>query len=95
MSASDGGFPGHLKGSYTGERGDPARFIVPITISTGSTGLPDGACRAIQSISSGTISFMDPSGSTIDNFPIRAFENPIGVKAIYSSVGTTAIWALY
>lgn len=70
-------------------------FIAPITASTASTGLPNGPCRAIQSMSSGTISFMDHVGSTIDNFPIKAFENPIGISRLYSMTGTTAIWALY
>ncbi len=95
MSAVEGGYPGHIKGSYTGERGDPAKYVRPITVSTASTGLADGPCRAIQSLSSGLISFMDCAGSTVDNFPIRAFDNPIGVSAVYSMSGTTALWALY
>ena len=95
MSASEGPFAGHLKGSYTGDRGDPAKFVVPITASTASTGLPNGPCRAIWSNSSGTISYMDYAGSTLDDFPVKAFDNPIGISKLYSMSGTTAIWGLY
>jgi len=95
MSGVEGGTVGALRGSYTGLRGDPAMHVVPITASTASTGLPNGPCRAISSISSGTISFMDHAGSTLDGFPIKAFENPIGVARLYSMTGTTAVWALY
>jgi hypothetical protein len=86
-----------MRGSYTGVRSDPAMFVQPITASTISSAalLPFGPCRAIQSISSGTISFMDHAGSTLDGYPVRAFENPVGVKALYSMTGTTALWALY
>lgn len=97
MSGVEAGTSGANRGSYSGLRGDPAMFIQPLTASTVSSAalLPYGPCRGIQSISSGTISFMDHAGSTLDGFPIRAFENPIGVRALYSMSGTTAIWGLY
>ncbi len=97
MSGVEGGSSGALRGSYSGVRGDPTMFIQPITASTVSSAalLPFGPCRAIQSISSGTMNFMDHAGTTLDGFPIRAFDNPIGVRALYSISGTTAVWALY
>jgi hypothetical protein len=95
MSAVDGGLPGHLKGSYTGERTDPAKLVTLLTAGTASTGIANGPCRAIWSASSGTMSFMDHAGTTIDNFPIKAFDNPIGISRLYSIATTTAIWALY
>jgi hypothetical protein len=97
MSGVEAGTSGANRGSYSGMRGDPAMFIQPITPATGTTAalLPFGPCRAIQSISSGTMSFMDHAGTTLDGFPIKAFDNPIGAKAVYSISGTTAIWGLY
>jgi hypothetical protein len=95
MSASDGTQTGHLKGSYTGERTDPAKHMVLLTASTSSTGIASGPCRAIWSASTGTISFADHAGSTIDNLPVKAFDNPFGISKLFSISGTTAIWAMY
>lgn len=97
---------GHLGGSFTGKRTDPATMIRLITPSsngsTGSTNIfDDGACRGISAASSGTVTFYDHTTTLVSSYPLRTGENPVGARQVLSTASTLTtvappvMWALY
>lgn len=61
--------------------------------SRGNGELSDGPCRGIQASADGTISYYDYTLTLIENFPVKAYDNPFGVVGV--TVSDVDLWAIY
>ncbi len=82
---------GILKGSYKGTRTDPATFIRKILVV--NEDLEWGPCRGVIAAADGTITFQNPDGSVVENFPVFKGYNPFSVRRVTAS--TQDLWAAY
>lgn len=82
-----------VKDSVVHQENGPSPIVREIAV--GDVTDIEAPSRGIWCSEAGTISYRDHSATLVEDFPVKQYDNPIGVKRITAVSGSMTVWALY